>query len=381
MGGSENSKLHQIFTVKRIIIIAVNILCLAAFFLCLFISASIRTPMRSQQAAGVWGGQSGERFAQLSAFFPDSNYFNEDNIRNLRAALDNSLRLASMESAPGRTLYTDAWSTEGEVSIISERGPLTNAKVIAVGGDFFMFHPLVLRDGSYLSPNDVMKDRIVIDEDLAWRLFGAARVAGFNVMINNQPFIIAGVIARESDFANRIAYTDGAGLFMSFEAYSDMAGGGVSIKSYEIVLSDPLTGFALTELEKAISNPGVHIVENSARFSLENSFELIRSFGQRGTRTNAIAFPYWENAALIAEDWTALLLVLSLLFIIFPVVCTIIYVVILIRLLIKYGKSYIKKLIAKKDRRQYEKYLKEHNEEPQIYDVDDIIREVKDETY
>ena len=380
MSESNNSVTTNIFTLKRIIIIAVSVFCLIAFFLCLFLSSSIRTSLRSQQAANAWAGQSGERFSQLSVFFPESGSFNEDDIRRLYTILDNDLRAASMESAEDRTLYTDAWSTSGDVSLSSLRGSVS-AKAIAVGGDFFVFHPLALRDGSYLSPNDVMKDRVVLDEDLAWRLFGAVRVSGFNVLINNRTFVVAGVIARESDFATRTAYTDGAGLFMTYDAFKDMAGDIAGISCYEIVLPDPISGFAKSTLTGAITDPGAFIVENSTRFSLGNIFAVFRSFGERSMRTTAIVYPYWENAARFAEDWLALLLVISIIFIIFPVVCFIIYGVILIRLLIKLGKNLISGLIAKKDKRAYEKYLLEHHEEPQIYNVDDIIREVHDEIY
>jgi len=364
--------------IKKIIIIAVNALCLIAFIVCLSVSASIRAPMRSQQAARAWAGQSGERFAQLSVFFPESVDFNEDSIRGLRRSLDNALQAASLESTPERTLYTDAWSTTGDVSIIDSRGPFP-AKAIAVGGDFFLFHPFFLRDGNYLSPNDVMKDRVLLDEDLAWRLFGATRVAGFEVLINNKAFVVAGVFSRESDFASSKAYDYGAGLFMSYEAFSDMNEGNVNIETYEIILPDPITGFALKSLTDALNITDAFIVENSARFSLVNSFALIGSFGERSMRSGAIAFPYWENAARYVEEWLALLLVLSLIFIAFPVVCSVIYGVKIIRFGIKRGKQTVRKAIDKKDKREYEKYLAEHGEEPQIYDVNDIIREVKED--
>ena len=366
--------------IKRIIIIAVNALCLIAFIVCISVSASIRNPLRTQQAASAWGGQSGERFAQLSVFFPETVDFDEDSIRHVHASIDKSLLDASLESIPGRNLYTDAWSGEGIVTVAGTRGAPFSAKAIGVGGDFFLFHPLFLRDGSYLSPTDVMRDRVVLDEELAWRLFGSVRVAGFEILIENRPFIIAGVASRESDFASSVAYDDGAGLFMSFEAFSILFEDDARISSYEIVMPDPVTGFALNSLTEAISGPGIYIVENSARFTLENTFAAIGSFGERSMKTDAIVFPYWENAARYAEDWLALLLVLSLVFIVFPVVCGIIYLVILIRFLIKHGKDIVSYLIKRHDKRAYEKYVLEHGyDEPgsDNYDVDDIINEVR----
>ena len=370
--------------IKLIIIIAVNALCLIAFFICLGISYSIRSPLRSQQAAKAWAGQSGERFAQLSVFFPEGSGMDMDGIRGLRHSLDQALLAASLESDENRTLYTDAWSAEVDVSILSERirGNPSSAKAIAVGGEFFMFHPFNLRDGSYLSPNDVMKDRIVIDEELAWRLFGAIRVAGFEVLINNKTFIIAGVISRENDFASSKAYDYGDGLFISYDALVDMTNGEAKIKTYEIVLLDPLTGFALDTLTGKIENESAHIVENNTRFSIGKLFSIIGSFGERSMRKDAIKYPYWENAARYAEDHLAFLLILSLIFIAFPIVCAVIYAVILIRIGVKHGKQYVKKLIAKKDKREYEKYVLTHGIDGEAsYNVNDIIREVQDEIY
>ena len=383
--------------IKNIIIIVINALCLAAFIVCLSLSVSIKTPLRSQQAATAWAGQSGERFAQLSVFFPESSGFNEEGIFGFRRSLDLNLLTASLESTTDRKLYTDAWSAETEVSLLSERGSAT-VKAIAVGGDFFLFHPLHLRDGNYLSPDDVMKDRILLDEELAWRLFGATQIAGFDVLINNKPFMIAGVIARENDFASTKAYTaslisresdigssitstSGAGLFMSYDALKDMTEDETSISTYEIVLPDPITGFALKTLKDSMSEPGIHIVENSARFSFDNSFALIGSFGERSMRLEAIAYPYWENAARYVEEYLALLLVFALLFILFPVVCAVVYSIIIIRFLIRRGKLTVTRFINKKDKRKYDKYLQEHGEEPQIYSADEIIREFREEVY
>ena len=365
---------------KKIIIIAVNALCLIAFIVCIAVSASIRSPLRSQQAADAWAGQSGERFSQLTVFFPESQAFDEDAIRRLHTVLDDSLLGASLETTPGRTLYTDAWSAEAKVSIASERGT-ADAVAIAVGGDFFMFHPLYLRNGSYLSPNDIMKDRVVIDEELAWRLFGSIQLAGFELIINNSTFIIAGVVSRENDFASSKAYDYGAGLFMSFEALLDMTEGDAVISTYEIVMPNPITGFAKNILEEAIPEPGVYIIENSTRFSLSNLFSIVRSFGERSIRSDAIAYPYWENAARIAEDWLALLLVLSIFFLVFPVICAVIYGIKLIRYLLKHGKSAFRRLIKEKDRREYEKYKLEHGEDFDTYNANSIIREYNDEIY
>jgi len=363
---------------KKIPIIVVNALFLLAFFACLIASASIRGTLRSQQAARVWAGQSGERFAQLSVFVPDSFTLDEEAIHNLRASLDTALVAASLEDTEDRTLYTDAWAAVGNVFVIGDRESFP-VKAFGVGGDFFLFHPLYLRDGSYISPNDLMRDRVVLDEELAWRLFGSVRVAGMAVTIGDRPHIIAGVVARDDDFATSRAYTGGAGMFMSIESLRELSDGDVRVICYMIVLPDPITGFALSTLTEAFPADDAHIVENSARYSLSNTFNTIASFGERSMRTDGIIFPYWENAARYTEDWLALLLVLSIVFILCPAVSGVIYGVKAIRYGIKRGWRKTVKKFEERDERKAEEYLLNSIEESVAYSIDDIMREVIEE--
>jgi len=330
---------------------------LLAFIACLIASGSIKGTLRSQQAAKAWAGQSGERFAQLSVFIPDSFVLSEETLYYLRGSIDSALVAASIEEDEGRTLYTDAWSAEGDVFVLGGRGSAP-VKAFGVGGDFFLFHPLKLRDGSYLFPDDLMKDRVLLDEELAWRLFGSVRVAGLEVMIGEKPHIIAGVVSREDDFASSKAYSYGAGMFMSYESLSEQTTGGARINCYEVVLPDPITGFAVSTLTDTFPDKDAHIIENSARYSLSNIFAAIGSFGERGMRTDGMIYPYWENAARHTEDWLALLLVLALVFIVCPVVCGVIYGVKVIRYLSKFVRSTILKRIEERDAREAEEYLR-----------------------
>ncbi|MDR2590865.1 MAG: ABC transporter permease [Oscillospiraceae bacterium] len=363
---------------RHIIVASVNFILLVAFVTCLIISNAITTPLYSQQAARSWAGQSGERFAQLSVFFSDSVTFNEEMRFEIHKALNAALLVVSMENTEERTMYTDAWSGDGVVQILGERGNSVSAPVIAVGGDYFLFHPLNLRSGSYLNPNDIMKDKILIDEDLAWRLFGSVHLAGLEVMINNKPFIISGVISREVDFASTRAHDGTAGMYMPIETLEALTETTIRVNSYEIVMPDPITGFAFNTLSAAVNNPGVSIVENSNRFTLGNYINIIRDFGDRSMRELAVEYPYWENAARFAEDWATLLFVISILLLVCPIICAIVYLIIFILFDIKHGKNALSKIIGKHEKRAYEKYRKTHQDIPDIYNLDDIIEEVKD---
>jgi len=384
--------------IKKIILICVNALLVIALIVCLVASSSIRTTLRSQQAASAWAGQSGERYAQVSVFFPETSSFSENSVMALRHSLESTLENASIETPHGRRIYADAWSTTHQISLVDSRGNPVSANAIAVGGDFFLFHPYNLRSGSYLLPSDIMHDRVVLDEELAWRLFGAIDLAGFQVLINARPFIVAGVISRDTDFASTTAYTNTfsssandpfisgpapaiPGLFMTLEALIEITQTDISISTYEIVLPNPITGFALETVEQLIPDPSADIIENSARYTLSNTFATIRSFGERSMHTYPIIYPYWENAARFTEDWIALLLVLTFVFMAFPLICGIIYLVKLIRFGVKQGKRTINKQIEKHDKRAYEKYLLQQSDgtdkDFNLYDVDDIIDEIK----
>jgi len=340
-------------------IIVVNALFLLAFFACLIASASIRGMLLSQQASRAWAGQSGERFAQLSVFIPDTFSLDKEGIHRLRTSIDRALVDASLEATGTGRLHTDAWAATGDVFVSGAQGA-TSVRAYGVGGNFFLFRPLRLRDGSYISSHDIMHDRVVLDEELAWRLFGSVQVAGLEVTVDGRPHIIAGVVARDDDFASSRAYVDGAGMFMSFESLTELSGGRARISTYMLVMPDPITGFALGVLTDAFPASNARIIENSARYSLSNTFGTIASFGVRSMRVDNIIYPYWENAARFTEDWLALLLALSIAFVLCPLVFGVIYAVKGIAFMIKRGKSTAIKIIQERNDRKAEAYLQKN---------------------
>ena len=95
---------------------------------------------------------------------------------------------------------------------------------------------------------------------------------------------------------------------------------GPRISCYEIVMPDPISGFAQNLVKENFSVGSGDIVENSSRYTLGHLWQVIRDFGNRSMRTNGVIYPYWENAARLTEDYAALLLLLSALFAVCPVV-------------------------------------------------------------
>ncbi len=162
-----------------------------------------------------------------------------------------------------------------------------------------------------------MDDLVVLDEETAWKLFGGTDLTGMTMTINGEPFVVSGVIAREEDFATRKAYSGDSGIFLSYSALSRLQED-TAISCYELVMPDPISGFAKNLVKENFPVGTGDIVENSSRYTLGHLWEVIRDFGSRSMRTNGVMYPYWENAARLTEDYAALLLVLAGLFAFYP---------------------------------------------------------------
>ena len=162
-----------------------------------------------------------------------------------------------------------------------------------------------------------MDDLVVLDEETAWKLFGGTDLTGMSMTINGQPFVVSGVIAREDDFATKKAYSGEGGIFLSYSALSRLLEE-TTVTCYELVMPDPISGYARNLVKENFSVGTGDIVENSSRYTLGHLWEVIRDFGNRSMRTNGVMYPYWENAARLTEDYAALLLVLAGLFAFYP---------------------------------------------------------------
>ena len=181
----------------KIGLIAVNVLLVMLIALCLWRCGSYGNTRVSQQASYLWRGESEERFAQVSLFTPVDRGLELTDIMGFRYGLDGKLGDAGIEAEENQKLWNDAYAafSTRRVKGVKEA---SNVNVIGVGGDFFGFHPYELMSGSYISEDDLMGDRVVLDQELAWSLFGASDLEGMSVTIDDKPYYVAGVIKRES---------------------------------------------------------------------------------------------------------------------------------------------------------------------------------------
>ena len=353
---------------RRWVLLGVNLLLLAAMGASLAGLEKMRSTPSTLSAARRFQGDGETRFAQLAVFMPEGKGKSEEDIQRFRQSLDGTLVEQSLEAPENGSLYIDAYSGTSSVTVTGESGGNVTVKAVGVGGDFFYFHPLPLLSGSYIRSDDLMDDLVVLDEEMAWRLYGSTDLAGMTVYINQKPFVVAGVIARETDFATRKAYTGDGGIFLSYSALSSLDED-AAITCYELVMPDPISGYAKGIVTDNFPVGEGDVVENSSRYSLSHLLEVAKSFGLRSMRLNGVIYPYWENAARLTEDYAALLLILAVMLALYPLLSALVFAIRETRRAYRFAKVKVPATVEaavekRREERLEQKYKKQQAEEP-----------------
>ncbi len=295
--------------------LAALVLALLSLF-CVWRMHAVTATLDSQKAAERWQGASGRSFSQVSCFLPNDKKLTLEQVYAFRGSMYQKLRDASLDPDTDRGLYRDAWCCLGKLHVGTGRQS-GEVGVIAVDGNFFDFHPLRLLSGSYLRPEDLMGDRVLLDRETAWLLFGGTDLAGMSFTVEGTPFVVAGVYEHESDAFSQKAHGEGMTVFMSYDAYTALTGT-EGVSCYEFVMAEPIKGFAYTAAQEKFPVKDAEIVSNSTRFETGKLFRLARNWNERSMRKSSAVYPYWENAARAAEDRAALWLLAALLTGAFP---------------------------------------------------------------
>lgn len=282
------------------------------------VSTHIKNTLETQQMATRWDekGQS----TQVSCFISENTEVTPKQLVNLEHFIDTALKEISItpENENDR-LWVDAYSARGEITVTSSKTSITG-KAIGVGGDFFLFHPFDLQSGSYFGADDLMQDYVVLDEDAAWQLFGSNDIVGMQVTIKGVPHTVKGVIKRDTGRMNDKAGNDKITFYLSYDSLMKY-GTSKGINTYEIVMPNPISGFALKTIKEkiGIEESNMQLVENTKRYSYVSLIKVIGDFGIRSMNQKAIVYPYWENVARGYEDILAMILFFEGIFLIIPV--------------------------------------------------------------
>lgn len=306
---------------KKLLLSISGAISFVIFLILLLVSNHMAQKQDSQQMAARWSEE--KDVAQISCFFSSNAGISVDSIKEFEHSLDTALQEASItveSENEGARLWADAYSADGRISISSDRASL-HVDAIGIGGDFFLFHPLQLLEGSYFSGNDINQDYCVIDEDAAWQLFGSNDVAGMTVFIGGIPHIISGVVHRPEGRLEEAAGLSDTLVYVSYQTLNEL-GTNNGINHYEIVMPNPVSNFAENLVRERLGSneKEVEILENTSRYSFVNRLKVIVDFGTRSMNGKAIIYPFWENIARGYEDVIALITLFMLLFLLYPII-------------------------------------------------------------
>lgn len=346
---------------KKIWLFAVNGFCLLCILAGIISMSALRNLLPSQMAADRWKGESKIRFSQVSVFTSPADALTEKSIFGFQSGLDTKLAEAGLTAEEGR-LWADSYCTMG-LANVSVRQNSISTDTIAVGGDFFLFHPLKLLDGQYIAGNDLMKDRVLVNEMLAWKLYGGREIAGMDILVNGISCVIAGVFETENDFATEIALNkDEPLMIMAYDLYANSENA-EPICEYEIVMPNPLSGFASQIVTEQFGKlNGAETVDNSVRFSDKNIRSVLKNVGSRAMHKSTVRYPYWENAARCVESNIALLWILTLLFSVLPVLTALYYIIKLVKIGKKAAHKGRKKLLEKIEIRREKRWAEKNDD-------------------
>lgn len=321
---------------KQIILLIVNIALLLAYVVLTIVSHKQTEGLLSQQEAARW--ENGKMsYAQVSAFISPGRQTGAEELASIRSAIATKLTKDSYsESKTGGRVWIDGYSGEVQAAIRKDTNTL-NVTAVGVGGNFFHFHPMELLSGSYISDDDLNNDRVVVDENLAWALYGSNDIVGMQLWMNNTIYTVAGVVKVPEDGLEKTAYGNSNRIYMPYDQLKTQQDS-LSITCYEVVLPNPISNYAYYTVRSAFGfseeeeeqldqeeNPlcfdNVEILENSNRFELMPMLTKLKQWRLRSMRASSIGYPYWENITRSVEDEEMILLIFRILVLICPVVC------------------------------------------------------------
>ena len=244
--------------------------------------------------------------SHISVFIKDTAFFSKTDVDGFEYELNNKLDFNSVfaENEESRR-FIDCYVSKTSITL---EGPCRTMDVncMAVGGDFFKFHPVKLLSGMYFSGNDLMQDGIILDEETAWQLFGSSDVEGQKVLFGDRVLFVKGVYKKNEGKIYNYARGEKPEIFVPFELLnSDEVP--LYITSLEVCMPNPIKNFAaniMTDLIKMDSST-YEVVDNSSRYSVENLWMVYKNKKYRSMQNHDIIYPYWEKIARYEEDLLA----------------------------------------------------------------------------
>ena len=354
----------KMYVMQHKLILAVDIVLLVIYAIVTFAAHNMAASLYSQQEAARWEnddivkvtekqsssednkngkkklaglvGQKKMPYAQVSAFISPGRGVDTDALNGVRSSLQSTLAKDSYgESRTGGRVWIDAYSCEKKIELRKDRNTLS-VTAVGVGGEFFQFHPMTLLSGSYISDSDLNHDRIVVDENFAWAMFGSNDIVGMQVWYGDKIYFVSGVVRPPQDNISQMAYGNGNRVYMY---YNELKGQeeALPVTCYEAVYPNPISNYALNALKTAFDladendeqlnkkeNPlsfdDVEVIENTKRYETMELITRLKQWRLRNMRASSVGYPFWENVARVQDETQMILLILRGILLVCPII-------------------------------------------------------------
>ncbi len=273
-------------------------------------------------------------YAQESVYYSAAGGLEEESIREIRNAVMKKLYEDSYITAedPFHGWY-DAYMGQSMLELRKDTATI-QVNCIGVGGNYFDMHPTALKGGTYLDENNTDAYGMILDEYVAWTLFGSPNVAGMKLWVGDTVFTVYGVVAVPENQTFRNAYGNYYSVYIPFSTLKKLDEN-ARITSYQTVLPNPIKGYAknltaeacglqqLSDLERASNRSELEfgdqvLVENTDRYSLFSLFGNRKKEKYVTMRTNTVVYPFFENVARYTEQRLYRVRMIALLFLVLP---------------------------------------------------------------
>lgn len=338
----------------NIAILCINIVLLLIFAVLYGTIYSLNTRYSPDNAKRLWDNDT-YSYSQISLYLTPSSGLDIMSVYSLRSEINSKLKENSVqkadENSDGR-LWIDSSCGECSFTVTGNTGSC-EAAASGTWGDYFIFHPETLLSGSYYNNDDINFDRVILDKQCSWQLFGAIDTAGMTVKINDMNFYVAAVVDTSENERDIAAYGSKPRIYMPFEAMKILNPDAV-ITSYEVCLPNVVKDFAYTVMQDVNPAPESSsiIIDQTGRFGLIKLFTGFGDIPKSVMIDKNLSYPWFENRIRGAEIIAKIMAGFAVYILIIPAI-SVVYGIFLIVKLIGAGA----RAIAAKADRAYQKKI------------------------
>lgn len=274
-------------------------------------------------AAETFRGASENKYTQFAIYCTEADHLTPDGIMQVKNQLESAMTEASLATDNNYLLTA---SMEMPVSV-GRQTQIADAVATVYFGDYFGLHPTLPLTGGYIEESDATTEFCVIDDLLAWRLFGSVDVCGMDLTIDDKPYTISAVLAADrGEYAPYYGEMPRVYILYNSGAVRHRQ---LSFTAAEAVLPDPLTDFAQDMFSEAVSGYSEDVYTVTGRFTPKGLWDNIRDLSTLGVMEGD-SFPYYENVARIRETKCALLLAFEGTFLLLAALCLVTLIVLIL---------------------------------------------------